>query len=279
MKQYHFFLLSMVIVLPAFVTLTSTNRAKRITDDEATHNMLVVGEKTIYLSHLPMFQHKGHGVMPHRYQAILEVSFDESQDSQGRYAQDRQSHPAINIYTISPEPFVLPMLVATAGQGGPLRSFKGNIFRGHLEKDGDSILSSHVQVKRVVYFKEFLPVSQKLASLEYLLFGKGDELFLAHLISAPPDFDQVLSVTLRGHSFTDTQLAKGIKLQFKQIKNSAATRLKEKGGAEGLATPDTGGTPVNVKVVVNREYYFEEGELMVPAVFETTNEEKKARFL
>jgi len=37
--------------------------------------MLIVGEKTVYLSHLPMFQEKGQPLMPHRYQAILEVTF------------------------------------------------------------------------------------------------------------------------------------------------------------------------------------------------------------
>jgi len=44
-------------------------------DPPATHNMLIVGEETVYLSHLPMFQEKGEPVMPHRYQAILEVTF------------------------------------------------------------------------------------------------------------------------------------------------------------------------------------------------------------
>ena len=49
--------------------------AKPSGDHPATHNMLVIGEQTVYLSHLPMFQEKGEEPMPHRYQAILEATF------------------------------------------------------------------------------------------------------------------------------------------------------------------------------------------------------------
>ena len=39
--------------------------------------------------------------------------------------------------------------------------------------------------------------------LTYLLLGRGGALFLAHVISQPPDFDQILSVELAGpHGMT-----------------------------------------------------------------------------
>src|SRR6266478_1870348 len=48
-------------------------------DAPNTHNMLVFGEKAIYLSHLPMFDgvtsNKTDYTSPHRYQVILEASF------------------------------------------------------------------------------------------------------------------------------------------------------------------------------------------------------------
>jgi hypothetical protein len=50
--------------------------------------------------------------------------------------------------------------------------------------------------------------------LEYLLFGKGTDLFLAHLITAPPDFDQVLGVKVTGHQFTADELANGVHVVF-----------------------------------------------------------------
>jgi hypothetical protein len=54
-------------------------------DHPATHNMLMAGEETVYLSHLPMFQAEGKPPMPHRYQAILEVTFAKA-DSTHRAA-------------------------------------------------------------------------------------------------------------------------------------------------------------------------------------------------
>jgi hypothetical protein len=52
-----------------------------------------------------------------------------------------------------------------------------------------------------------------MAELEYLLFGKGNESFLAHLITRPPDFDQILSVKT-GQKFTDEERATASQLWF-----------------------------------------------------------------
>jgi len=248
-------------------------------DGPATHNMLVVGEKTIFLSHLPMFQEKGERPMPHRYQAILEVSFEKTGASpQDVYFKDRKSHPGIKIYTINPENFMLPALVAS----DTLRHFKGTIFRGHLEKlqktEGEILKNINVTVKRVVHFREFNPAMKKPAQLEYLLFGKGSELFLAHFITGPPDFDQVLAVQISGHTFNDEELAKGIKLTFSGTANTPAGRLKEAQQKDAEHKPDSASSPQKLRVLVKRELYFEEGELRVPAVFNTTAEEKKAAF-
>jgi hypothetical protein len=104
---------------------------QHVADHPATHNMLVVGEEAVYLSHLPMFQEEGKPPMPHRYQAILEVTFAKQED----YAKDRRGHSATTIYTLNPEEFVLPEVVSSDPRHEPLRSFKANtIFRGHLER-------------------------------------------------------------------------------------------------------------------------------------------------
>lgn len=264
-----------------FTSVSMTTRPA--SDPIATHNMLVVGEKTIYLSHLPMFQEKNSPPMPHRYQAILEVGFaKKGSDAANIYAKDRQAHQRTKIYTITPDPFILPMIVSSGGNSSPLRQFNGDIFRGHLEKlqKGEKQILSGVDVtiKRVVYFRQFDPTANKPAQLEYLLFGKGQELFLAHLITAPPDFDQVVAVTLSGHSFSDEELAKGVKIVFRNTKNNPSTRQKEGQLAEGSFTTSGSSAPQNIQVKVNRELYFEEGELQVPPRFGTTPEEKKTGF-
>jgi hypothetical protein len=246
-------------------------------DPPATHNMVVVGEDTVYLSHLPMFQKEGGSPMPHRYQVILEVTFA----NQEGYVKDRREHQTTKIYTLNPEVFVLPELVSADPQHQPRRSFKAKeIFRGHLERnDSVSILQDvEVSVKQVCHFREFDPKAQKSPQLEYVLFGNGQELFLAHLIAAPPDFDQILAVKVTDHEFTNEELAKGIPVVFPETTNAAASRLREKQQVAGEMKVDTAPAPQKIQVEVNRELYFEEGELRVPPDFQTTSAEKQAGF-
>src|SRR5262249_32526344 len=93
-------------------------------DGASVHGMLVVGEQTVFLSHLPLFH------PPHNYQVILEATFSKpGSDPQTDYFNDRK-RTGTKIYTIEPDPFVLPRLAA----GDPLRSFKANVYRGHFER-------------------------------------------------------------------------------------------------------------------------------------------------
>jgi hypothetical protein len=236
--------------------------------------MLVVGEKTVYLSHLPMFQGKGPRIMPHRYQVILEATFAH----QDTYAKDRQANPAVTIYTLKPEDFVLPDLAAG---GQPLRSLKAEaVFRGHLEREGSVPILEDVgvTVTRVIHFREFVPKAKKPSQLEYLLFGKGGQLFLAHRIVGPPDFDQVLSVKAVEPPLTDAELAQGATVVFPGTKNTVSGRL----GVQKIAGEATfaGSPPIHKKIQVDigRVLFFEEGELRLPATFDSTSQEKKAGF-
>jgi hypothetical protein len=102
---------------------------------------------------------------------------------------------------------------------------------------------------------------------------------MAHLIVRPPDFDHVVSVNASGLPISDSMLEKGVKVVFKGSKNTAATRLKEKQETDGEITTSTTSGAKKIHIKVNRELYFEEGELQVPAKFSTTAEERKAGFL
>lgn len=265
-------------------------------DKPNTHNMLVVGEQTVYLSHLPMFDgirvSKTEIIFPHRYQVILEATFTDGNNNLTElYSTDRKSNPTEKMYTINPALFVLPDLDP---KGKALKTFRGNtVYRGHLERESEPIIGFKlpppneppaagvfdVNVRKVVHFHKFIPGAVKPTQLQYILFGKGPETFLAHFIARPPDFDQIVSVKLTGPMFSDDQLSNGIKVSFPGTLNTAKTRIKEKQKASGLfQLSETGGSrPVQVEVV--REFYFEEGELRVPAVFNPTLEEKRSGFL
>ncbi len=271
-----------------------------LVDQVGTHNMLVVGEQSVYLSHLPMFdgfnRRRTEFTSPHRYQVILEATFsDGASDLTETYKADRASHADEKMYSINPALFVLPDLNPA---GKALKSFRGNtVYRGHLERENTPIIGFmesgepprggvfDVNVSRVVHFRKFQPAAPKPAQLQYILFGKGPEIFLAHFISAPPDFDQVIGVKVIGPQFTDEQLAGGIRATFAGRQNTSKTRLKETqkvlgmfqpAGTDGKPLAGSSAKPLEVEVV--REFYFEEGELRIPGIFDPTMEERNSGF-
>jgi len=249
-------------------------------DGPATHNMLVFGERAVFLSHLPMFNRPNaegtEFVSPHRYQLILEAALTTEQLAS--YVKDRQAHPGTPFYTLGPEEeFVLSHLFTP--QGGPRRtSFTATIFRGHLEdppkKPVPGLENTVVKIARVVHARMFDPRGSEPAALEYLLLGRGTERFLAHAIFKPPDFDHVLPVNLSGVDLADPDLNQNLRVVIPGRTNVAAQRLRQ--GQRVDAMLHVGSTPPRkVQLEAGPQIYFEEGELLVPPTFDPTAEEKK----
>jgi hypothetical protein len=232
-----------------------TNRHAGLPDPPGTHGMLLFGEKTIYLSHLPMFS-----MNIHRYQVILEVTLTkEGDDAQAAYVRDRRQHPGTKIYTFEPEPFVLPELDPKNSQRS---SFGGTIFRGHFERSGKSINENVVaNVTRVVHFHKFDSQAAGLPQLEYFVFGKDQDLFLAHLITRPPDFDQVMSVSEIDGTFTNEELSEGAPIIFPGKRNTPLQRIKPAMQVIGQVKQTGGGAAKTVKLRPGVQFYFEAGEL------------------
>jgi hypothetical protein len=224
-------------------------------DQPATHGMLLFGEKKIYLSHLPMFR------MPvHRYQVILEATLTKSGgDPQAAYVQDRGQHPNTKVYTFEPERFVLRDL----DPKNPRRnSFKGTIFRWHFERDGDVIGSDvTVNITKVIHFRQFEAQAVELPQLEYLLFGLTQELITAHLLTRPPDFDQVVAIESLSRKFTDEELGKGVAIVFPGKANKPPEKLAAATQISGKIK-DAGVNPVQeISLRMGKEIYFEADEL------------------
>ena len=57
-----------------------------------------------------------------------------------------------------------------------------------------------VHILRIVHARRYDPHTQPLSTLEYVLFGDPAETYLAHFITRPPDFDQILRMTTAGES-------------------------------------------------------------------------------
>jgi hypothetical protein len=219
--------------------------------------MLLVGEETAYLSHLPMFS------APHDFQVILEARFTKAgSNPQADYFADRQ-RSGTAIYSMEPTRFVLPQLAGAE----PLRSFTGSLYRGHYErfasqadKDAARIAQDvNVAVTHVVTFHQFVPEARRTAEMEYLLFGKGSERFLAHVISAAPDFDHVLRVTL-DPPVPDRELSNGLRIRIPGRANAPKDRILGAGAVPGQLVAD-GIASRTVQITPRTELYFEENEL------------------
>jgi hypothetical protein len=227
-------------------------------DGAHVHGMVIAGEQAVYLSHLPLFSR------PHDYQVILEATFAKAgSDPQADYFADRK-RTGTQIYSLEPEPFVLPRLAAAEA---PLRSFKADVYRGHFERLERRKLDAarigqgvQVNVTRVIHFRKFDPAAAKLEQLEYLLFGKGSELLLAHPITRPPDFDQILAVKVLNHNFTDAELSQGTPIVVPGRPNSASRRIKGTAPVKARIKAAGGAPSKDLQLQPGFEFYFNDND-------------------
>ena len=191
-------------------------------DPSCIHGMRIVGEQSIYLSHMGLFKSSCHD-----YQGIFEVSFEGLDDPQKKYLDAQKKDSIQNEFTIKPtQEFVLAELAS-----GKISSFKAKIYSGQYERSATNpkLLASDVTVKlkRVLHFRQFKPGAKQPSPLEYLLFGTSTEQLAAHLITAPPDFDQVVALK-KPLPLTDTELAKAVRLVLsKRPVPDSAANLKQ----------------------------------------------------
>lgn len=232
--------------------------------DVGVHGMLFFGDEALYLSHLPMF------MSMHDHQVILEVTLaGDSGDAQAIYRADRRD-TGERLYTLVPEKFSLQRLGAEGADALP--SFKGTVHRGHFERPGNKAILKNitVSVANIIHFRQFDPHAEALPELQYLLFGESNELFMAHIITRPPDFDQVLRVSSINPAFPDEVLRRGVILAFAGRENRISDRIRagERAIAQG-----------NLTLEAATELYLEEGELAEEPTFNTTPEERAAGFV
>ena len=225
------------------------------------HGMLLFGGDRHYLSHLPMFE------SPHNFQVILDVELD---DAVGEALGQ-------GLHTFEPELF--PIAELDPRQGGSTRSsIEGTIYRGHFERGGQPIARGAVaRIRTVVYFDELdvEAVHGTDQDLTYLCFGGPGQIHLAHLVTASPDFDQVLTARLVPGTVTDPAgrpvdgevtggFDRAVPVRFPGRKDTPADRLvpDEIAGASFFATSGpTGSHGFGTDIEVGAELYVELREL------------------
>jgi hypothetical protein len=234
-------------------------------DDPHVHGMLMFGRETAFFSHLPLFE----GPTPdgtdfnsfHRYQVILEAALTKEQ--RDIYAKDRKDNPGALFYTIRPQSFVITH-VFTPTTAPQRNSITCDIFRNHFERPGKhpvaGLQKAQVKIARVVHGRKFDPRVNRPPALEYFLFGRGKERFLAHAIFVPPDFDHVLPVQFLSVELSDADLSKDVRIVVPDRKNNATERLQPGQRVEAMLRVGSG-QPAKAQVEAGPQIYFEEDEL------------------
>jgi hypothetical protein len=214
----------LILSLVACASQATAPAAVEPAEKPATHGMLLFGDETLFVSHLPMFH------APHDYQIIAAVTL----------AARDERYTAAELHTLNPERFGISRLHEVGFK------FAGEVVHGHFERDGTPLGKTEVSVGRVLHFRRFGGPSPRT---RYLVFGSAKEAYLAHLISAPPDFDQVVGVEIP--DLTGLDLAAGTEVEVVSgdkplsVPSEITVRI---GGAER-------------RMSVTRQIYLEEGEL------------------
>jgi hypothetical protein len=205
------------------------------------HGMVLFGTgPRLYASHIPMFQR------PHDRQLVIAVFLSHPELAAGRDFSD-------GTYTLEPERFDLDALTE-----GRLEQLKATLYRGNFE-GGGTVLHRDVTV-RVGAVEQVRPLDAAAAEpseVSYWLVGDGKEVYLVHVISRAPGFDQVLKVSLEKPV---ARKDKGVAtLRFPGRKNAAEGRFR---AGEQLTGTAKDGKPV--RLTVQRELSFLMGPDFTP---------------
>jgi len=254
------------------------------------HGMLVLGKNDdIYLLHLAM---RSSSNPAHAFQLILKADLqadDETTIGDRSFIEDGitlndtganqvyfldRNHPENNVpvYTFRPgETFPLIEVIT-----GERTSFRGDIVRGHFEREfdtaPDTLTNVVAVVKEILFVQHLQPPAFDVAhpldngELEFLLFGFGNEFFISHKITqheAPTDnaFHQVFEVqesTAERLNFDLTR--KAVLVLIEGIHATEAGRLPEAGGIflsqiMELVVGGEGSLPIELEV--GPEHYLE----------------------
>jgi hypothetical protein len=101
--------------------------------------------------------------------------------------------------------------------------------------------------------------------LSYLIFGDERELFAAHHIVKPPDFDQLLSIRLSGQAISDEELQGGVHVVLPGRNNHVTHRLRAGETVEGQVRTGGSDRSRTVQFKVRTEFYLGRGDLALPS--------------
>lgn len=227
-----------------------------------SHGQLVFGEDVVYLHHLP-FLMDDPSRHPHNFQVLLRVSFFDEADEQA-YLDRRKLRPDA-LFTALPEAYDqgwLKEIFENGLDGQELGEVQ--LYDEHFENfpRPQPFLRAGMVIDEVLRFRELVPKGPTADELRYMIVESEQEAFLVHELSSPPDFDQVLKVTLTPEITgpPEVSLDRGM-LRLIGADNVEGGRLTMGETLTCSAHDGTRRLPFDVAVTVEGETYCEAGEL------------------
>ena len=176
-----------------------------IVDEPGQHGMFMLGTRTLFLCHMPMFT-----MERHMYQVILRASL--SADVMEQYVLLRERNPNKPYNLQNTDPFTLPDVKA-----GAVKSYPATIYDGYSGSDpgpplfGTDVHPVTVTVEDIVHFRHFDFAIAHPLEMTYLLYGTDTETHLSHYIARETDFQHELTLRAPPPAWLSAaQLAAGV---------------------------------------------------------------------
>ncbi|MEU6982612.1 hypothetical protein ABZ946_04205 [Streptomyces sp. NPDC046324] len=214
------------------------------------HNMVVLGTGSpVYLSHMAKFK------APHDYQCIVQAVISGTEYETGRHRFGTSA-----LFTLSPDPLSIADLQAPTSVSSD--TLHGRLFFGHAGRDGDVLGDTAVDLKQTLYFQRLNLPASRSPELRYIFFGGRAGEFLAHQITGPPDFDQILAVQPMAGNTQPLDSPPGTLLGFPGRENLLDGRLAPGEQVKGTVMEGDGSaTQYETHLQVVAEVYLETDDL------------------
>lgn len=165
-----------------FVLMASQARAS----EPAFHGMVLFGNNTHYISHLPMYH------APHDYQVVAQVSLITIPRSQTLEAYEQAKMEGQALFTVAPSMnFDLEELIA-----GHVKQIIANLYSGHFERGGQNLGPVQIKIDEIKYHKKIFADDAKETFQYVVVTGEGGESFAIHKIGGRPNRDVIAQVSI-----------------------------------------------------------------------------------
>ncbi len=172
-------------------------------DSPDGHAFLVMGTDDIFLDHLPRIYH-----VNHNYQLVCKAVFPDSIKS--KFVEDFKLGQDSFYMLVNREKFILPDMA-----NGRVASFPAVILKMGPDIKGRMFIDQFsVDIEKVIRFRPFSKNIQQTDTLEYLLFGNRDELYISNKINVEPDFYQTSQVRTPTISFEEIDIELGLDIKL-----------------------------------------------------------------